>query len=393
MKPICAYLNLVCLILVFFFNSACTKNNQGPGNDNNLSKLRPSDSLISVKSGISDVSDVQAIFKESATNLDCFFYGERNSDKQITKITAAAIKKYNSADTVLNILFDNDQRVKVMYFTLYGKNDKTYVTLDYLQDTVVVNVNNMNWETGAFSLVGKTKVKKDGTKYKLASIGKISTNSFIPNYVEANIIANAAGIIIGANAIIIGGSTILGFVIGGPWGGAAGFFIGAKLAGKEFSIKSAGASEVTYPLSYYPYNPVKEKYAIIPYNNNIVLTGTTSQFVIGTISQDDVATHYFQFAGTWAHYLLGTQDALGNIVSPGSVVGNMKILLSVQSLTDGAVLQETYYDGTPIKVTAKNVKVVCGPRDINSKQRFSDGHIPAADMRMVNMVAVSYLSK
>lgn len=106
----------------------------------------------------------------------------------------------------------------------------------------------------------------------------------------------------------------------------------------------------------------------------------TAEYEIVQISGNDKNNYFITFNGYWRHYLLGCQNSMGEISEPGWVVGNIKILVTVESLLNGNILSKEYYDGSPIKVVEKNVRIVCSPKDVNSVQRREDGHIPAQDI-------------
>jgi len=105
-----------------------------------------------------------------------------------------------------------------------------------------------------------------------------------------------------------------------------------------------------------------------------------AEFEIVRISADDKRSYYFTFEGYWKHFILGCQNSIGDIVESGSSEGNINILVTVESLIDGSIIFNDYYDGIPIKVTSKYVRVVCSPRDRNSIGRNDDGHIPSKDI-------------
>ena len=121
--------------------------------------------------------------------------------------------------------------------------------------------------------------------------------------------------------------------------------------------------------------------------------GSVSQFKITTIKQADPLTHSFSFGGAWKHYLLGAQDSQGNVITAGSLKGTIKIVVVIYNRTSGAKIREVQYNGSPIQVTEKDVDVICSPRDINSTQRYADGHIPAAHMSSVSGMPPMYVKR
>ncbi|GAA4313548.1 hypothetical protein GCM10023149_09360 [Mucilaginibacter gynuensis] len=392
MKPYLKSFIILLLAVSSVIVSSCKKDNDPPNEDPPPGEepVEVKDSLITVKTNVSDVDTLLSIYKHDKSGLEFYFYGRRNSEGEIVTLAAASITKNAANDTILNVIYDAQQRPKILYFTIKGivraVNDYNYVTIDYMPDHLLVHLNYLNWTSGHISLINNIKIRKDGDAYTLYGLGGSKPiNTETPGYSETHIIANAISVTKGLKAIIAASFTSEGFMTGTTTGNPelkkfASFWTGAFVAYNS----GAKTSEIAKQFDGYPCRPTLEKFVITPIHQVIALTGEeVSQFEIVTIGPNDAGTYNFQFDGVWQHPLFGIQNNVGEYITPGPVRGNIYIVVIVQSLADGSVLPWKYYSRGVIKVTQKNVRVICSPKDMNSPIRLLEGQIPASDLTSV----------
>ena len=188
------------------------------------------DSLITVKSNFTEVDTLQDIYK--ATNrADYYLYGKRRSDGKLTQVSSMAIKKQNTSDSILNILYDDSFRVSGFYFIVKGIKDTSLITLSYTSDTLNYCQYKVDWTTGERLTRYKVALKNSGTNnytplnvtaYRIQGNQSIfdDATAFLAAYYANVYAAGALGAVFSYVAVAIGvaatapASAIIGFAAG-----------------------------------------------------------------------------------------------------------------------------------------------------------------------------------
>lgn len=349
---------------------------------------------------------LQAVFTNAQQTMKVYYYGSFSADGKPGAIKHMTINKVQG-DTSMYFDFDDSLRVSSLAVSYGSVKAKSLMSFDYrVPAKVTVSTYYYDFPSDSARLLDRytanyipldSSYKMSGhTTY--ASIGsglftllKIGGAWFAPpgNDLSKFIVSVGLGqaAIATCNLVIFAGITGIGCLIGN----LPGCLVGGIIA--EFvAIKPANASDATEILDA-PATALPAP-SVSLFSNTITLTngaGNISQYEIISIKSDDSATYSFKFGGYWKHYLLGVQNSEGTIIVPGSLQGNIKIQVSIYNLTSGALIRQQYYDGSKMLVSEKNVRIVCSPRDINSTQRFPDGHIPAGDMSTVSGKSPMYV--
>lgn len=252
LKPISILFFLFCIFFI-----ACKKekhDGQQPGGaDDSV------DSLITIKSNFTEIDTLQDIYK-SNKGYGYYLYGKRQADGKITKVTGMAIKKKNSPDTVLNILYNDSLKVSEYYFVVNGIKDTALISFGYVKDSIDVCQYKINWATGERLTRYKIKVKQIGTD----SI--VPVNSMIYGRVHdtKDFFTDALAMIGGFVALHVGlvvTSTVSGVLFGIAGAGAATFSVPAAVIGFIAGaviyalVPDAKASEITSTPLGSPDNP------------------------------------------------------------------------------------------------------------------------------------------
>jgi len=199
------------LIITTFFTS-CKKSQQ----ENSIN----SDKVFFYENSPNNTDGLIAEVQLSKENANAFIYGTSDSTGSPAHIKSM-VYKINNNDTVYNFVFDNLNRVKIVYAKLNNNNLNQLIKFDYLtNDTVVTNIYKYNWITQTDSLLyqfkgkGSDQTKTYGARFSLSNLFKGDANAIVTAFIIVGLVYAGLPTAIYAAGVWITGSTTAG-IFGG----------------------------------------------------------------------------------------------------------------------------------------------------------------------------------
>lgn len=124
------------LIALIVVQTSCKKDKSG--NNDNPTPTNTDNKPLTIYSYSHSVSDqILATLNYKDKNVDFNFYGDKDTNGELSKIKSVTLNRTGSNDTVYNFTLDDEMKVKSFFVTYKGVNDTTILKYNY-QDSLTI---------------------------------------------------------------------------------------------------------------------------------------------------------------------------------------------------------------------------------------------------------------
>lgn len=226
-------------------------NNNNGGGNNNSQPL----AMINYKTAVTDT--LLATLYYAQNNVDFQFFGDVDATGSVQKVRAISFRRHNATDTVCNVTFDDNTRIKTIFITVNGKIDTSISKYSYSDSVSIQSIYHLDQSNQLATL--QTQIVYDSITDTIRSITTFGTPSSAKFNKPLNLVLAVFGGFLFASSSLVSAPALVG----------AGLILYALNNVKNFNssqtnslqnsidllIPSAGAAELdTYPANT-PYNP------------------------------------------------------------------------------------------------------------------------------------------
>lgn len=240
---------LVLAVFILSLNSCKKENKTSP--DTNASSVNTNRIDIVKDSSLSNHPlELQAI--QSNSGFKTFCYGNFKNDGTPDTIKEIIINKI-AGDTSLNLFFDNQMRVKMLFQTINNIKQNSILTLDYeTQGKIILKKFYFDFSSDSMKLEETFTIDSvDVNHYTLNNYSVYKTQDWTQNFI--NTFGSAQGAIAALNVVIVAATTTGGCLLGGPAGCALGFGLGSYIISQPANASEIGV--INSPQNNSPTSP------------------------------------------------------------------------------------------------------------------------------------------
>lgn len=249
------------LIFIAFIGFYCNKGSSGDPGSGELAIIKSA--LFANKS-----YSLQAIYTAKENFLHGYYFGSFNAGGEPENLREMIIHKTNG-DTSVNVFFDNQQRVKLLYLTCSGAKANTLFTFDYPsagETTVSIYIYGFDNDSSKLlyqytvnhtnrDIISETNYATFGGSF-LQILLQINTGAgVVPDQFESQLITGQGSLISAGIALSVVGGIAVGAIFSSV---GLGVVAGALIANYIFSPPEANASEITKPPVGAPVSPTDQ---------------------------------------------------------------------------------------------------------------------------------------